>query len=86
MSITTTQHISVRSASEYVAHVPTLVSFQPAESLVVVLLQCNHIVVTIQMNIPAIWNDVAEQIVSTAHQLEADGARSIERDGLFLAD
>lgn len=72
MSITTVDHITINSASEYVANIPNLVGFQPTDSLVSVLVKSQRVVVTIRIDIPVDWVDFTEMLLRTADSLEAD--------------
>ena len=64
--------IMLRSPSAFVAAVPSLVGFQPTDSLVAVFLGGGHVIVTMRIDIPEDLAAVAEHVAATGTKVTAN--------------
>ncbi|MFZ2384122.1 MAG: DUF4192 family protein [Candidatus Nanopelagicales bacterium] len=64
--------VTVGSREEFAASLPSLIGFTPTGSVVAVLLDRNRVVISMRMDLPAVFSTVAPQVLAMARRLDAD--------------
>ena len=72
MTATTHETVVVRSEGDFAATIPTIVGFQPVDSLVTVFVCDGRVIVTARADLPDNWKDCAAFLSETAHRVGAD--------------
>jgi hypothetical protein len=72
MTATAHETVVVRSESDFAATIPTIVGFQPVDSLVTVFICDGRVIVTARTDFPDNWQDCAVFLSETAQRVGAD--------------
>jgi hypothetical protein len=72
LSTATQESISIHNPQDFAAAIPTLVGFQPRESIVTVLIKHGRVLVTVRVDIPETWAETQDYLVETVTSIDPD--------------